>query len=205
MRKIQSQESFTDFYLSEKDNMNPVLIASIINAEYLTHYSEQNDKMQSDIISFVQHFKKENENLFYSIKDLPIFKFYDTILIEKLENTRKKINAELTIEENIVASNLSDKIFSIQKDFMYSINLDNKIFMNFATSKTQLENELKVLLHNKKGIIIFYFNIKNRKYSFGFSVMNKNFSTISPKTLKSYCVEQDVIFVTFENFLKIKE
>jgi hypothetical protein len=205
MRKMQENESFMDFYLSEKNNINPKLIASIINAEYITHYSDNDVTIQNDVVNFVKHFKKDNENVFYSIKDLPIFKFYDTILIDKVEKNRKKINEELTIIENVQANKIANQIFSLQKDFMYSVNIDGKSFMNFATSKTQLENELKVLLHNKQGIIIFYFSFKKQKYSFGFSVNNKSFVNILPDTLKTYCNEQDVFFTTLENFLEIKE
>lgn len=209
MKKIKIQENFTDFYLSEKENIQPTLMAHIINSEYTSRYFKNNENVneniKEDIVNFVKHFKKDNETIFYSLKDLPIFKFYDTIVVDKIKNSRIKINSELTVQEMILASQLSNKIFDIKKDFIYSITMDDKTFSNYASSQQQLENELKVLLHNKKGIIIFYFSCNNKKYGFGFSVFKKYFEEISPKTLKKYCNEKDIIFTTFQKFLNIKE
>lgn len=204
MRKINTNETFIEFYLSEKYNMPCSLIISIINANYLTRYNDNSLKLQQEVVDFITEFKKDNENIFFSLKDLPIVKFYDKILNDRITIQRKKINNELTIQESLIAKSLSQQIFEIKKDFMYSITIDTQSFMNFASSQIQLENELKVLLHNKNGIILFYFKIEEKNICFGFKVNKSNFEEIKPVVLQQYNHQKEVNFMTFKKFLELR-
>lgn len=202
MRKIGENETFVDFYKSEKQNTNPTLIAYILNAVYLTRYNETSQEFKDNIEQFVKEYKKDNESEFFSLKDLPIFKFYDIIVNEKIIASRQKIRAELSSQELLSSTILACKIFNLKKDFMYSITIDDNSFINFASSKETLENELRVLLHNGHGVVIFYMTHKDSNYTFGFTAVDDHFETISPKTLEQYCEDKSVEFTTMEEFVK---
>ena len=65
MRKIGENETFVDFYKSEKQNTNPTLIAYILNAVYLTRYNETSQEFKDNIEQFVKEYKKDNESEFF--------------------------------------------------------------------------------------------------------------------------------------------
>ena len=199
MRKIGENETFVNFYKSEKNNINPILLASIVNAVYLTKYNENSDEFKSDVEQFVKEYKKDFENEFFAQKDLPIFKFYDTIVNEKLSASRQKINSELSVQELLGSTILACKLFNMHKDFMYSITIDEKSFIDYASTKEKLENELRVLLHNGHGAVIFYMTHNNNKYAFGFTAHDDHFEEIPSKTLQKYCEDKTV------NFTMLKE
>ena len=202
LRKIGENESFVDFYNSEKNNTNPTLIAYIINAIYLTRYDDTSQKFKEDVEQFVKEYKKDNENEFFAQKDLQIFKFYDIIVSEKILASRQKINSELSSQELLSSTILSCKLFNLKKDFMYSITIDENSFVNFASTKEQLENELRVLLHNGHGAVVFYMTHETQNYAFGFTANKDHFEEIQPKTLEKYCDDKDVNFVIMEKFVK---
>ena len=85
---------------------------------------------------------------------------------------------------------------------MYSITIDENSFVNFASTKEQLENELRVLLHNGHGAVVFYVTHENQNYAFGFTANEDRFEEISPKTLEKHCDDKEVNFVIMEKFVK---
>lgn len=202
LRKIGEKENFADFYQSEKNNINPTLMASIVNAVYLTRYDENSQEFKHDVEMFANNFKKDNENEFFALKDLPIFKFYGIIVNEKIIVSRQKINSELSSQEILSSTILACKLFNLKKDFMYSVTIDEKSFVNFASSKEQLENELRVLLHNGHGVIVFYMTHENKNYAFGFASKEDRFEEIAPDTLSQYCEETNINFTTLDKIVK---
>ena len=202
LRKIKENETLADFYKSEKNNTNPILIAYIINAIYLTKYDENSQEFKNDVELFVKEYKKDNENDFFALKDLPIFKFYGIIVNEKINASRQKINAELSSQELLSSTILACKLFNMKKDFMYSITVDDNSFVNFASTKEKLENELRVLLHNGHGAVVFYMTHQNKNYAFGFTAKEDHFENILPNILEKNCDEKDVNFTTMEKFIE---
>ena len=117
-------------------------------------------------------------------------------------DNRYIIENELTEEALISAKKIVNELFKMHKDFAYSISIDEKSYMYFADTEEQLERQLKIMLHNKHGIIIIYVVHEDKKYSFGFSVDKTTLIEIPKEIILKHNKDTTVFATTMQNFLK---
>ena len=103
LRKIKENETLADFYKSEKNNTNPILIAYIINAIYLTKYDENSQEFKNDVELFVKEYNSKIKIIALEPENMSLLSKNKKIGTHKLEGIGDDFIP------NIVDKNLIDR------------------------------------------------------------------------------------------------